>query len=417
MFRLLDKTSGYLFASRDLRELLEQRLAAMRSEVENLDANRLLNTSPIDLAEYLVKTYSLEVPTLRRQEWSADECESRVDVSQDPNRWIRDHHRPFSIPGQRIEIEVPFDGEPELLYARASRGTLNPPRAMVRNHALILVYEMAHDVQHDLRPDIDRTLDTIDQHITWVCYDVDEFNRSLPANAQQTIEQRRQRLLANQGRAAALGIPLKVRADAPQTYAVPTVRRKLTPTLPPASSASYLPEPVLNTEHYEHILMVIHNMAQVMERSPSAFSSMGEEDLRQHFLVQLNGQFEGNATGETFNVGGKTDILLRENGRNIFIAECKFWKGPKRFRETIDQLLGYTAWRDTKTAILVFNRGTEMTTVLHGVNIVAEKHTNYKRTVAWKHESGFRYVFHHQGDKNREFILTILVFDVPVKIP
>jgi hypothetical protein len=416
MFRLVDKTAGYLFASRDLRELLEQRLAAVRHEVENLDTNRLLNTSPTDLAEYLVEKYSLEVPTLRRQDWSAAECESRVDVSQEPNRWIRDRHRPFYIPGQRIEIEVPFDGEPELFYACASQGTLNPPRAIVRHHVLILVYEMVHDIQRDLRPEIDRTLDTIDQHITWVRRDVDEFNRSLPANAQQAIEQRRQRLLANQGRVAALGIPLKVRSNTPQTYAVPTVRRKLTPTLPPATSAAYLPEPVLDTEHYEHILMVIQNMAQVMERSPSAFSSMGEEDLRQHFLVQLNGQFEGNATGETFNVGGKTDIFLRENGRNIFIAECKFWKGPKHFRETIDQLLGYTAWRDTKTAILVFNRGTEMTTVLQGVNIVAEEHAHYKRTVDWRHESGFRYVFHHQEDKNREFLLTVLVFDIPIKI-
>ena len=33
-----------------------------------------------------------------------------------------------------------------------------------------------------------------------------------------------------------------------------------------------------------------------MERSPYAFKAMNEENLRQHFLVQLNGQFEGNAT-------------------------------------------------------------------------------------------------------------------------
>lgn len=26
---------------------------------------------------------------------------------------------------------------------------------------------------------------------------------------------------------------------------------------------------------------------------------------------------------------------------NVFIAECKFWKGHKAFREAIDQLLGY----------------------------------------------------------------------------
>lgn len=51
---------------------------------------------------------------------------------------------------------------------------------------------------------------------------------------------------------------------------------------------------------------------------------------------------------------GKTEILLRENGRNVFIAECKFWKGPKHYYETIDQLIGYSSCRDTKTAILVF---------------------------------------------------------------
>ena len=154
-------------------------------------------------------------------------------------------------------------------------------------------------------------------------------------------------------------------------------------------------------------------MTQVMERSPSAFRAMGEEDLRQHFLVQMNGQFEGNATGETFNVNGKTDILLRSGDRNVFIAECKFWKGPKLYLETIDQLIGYKAWRDTKTAILVFNRDTSMSTVLDKVEASTKEHKNFKRIVDWKHETGFRYVFHHEGDMNREFLLTVLVFDVP----
>lgn len=84
------------------------------------------------------------------------------------------------------------------------------------------------------------------------------------------------------------------------------------------------------------------------ERSPKAFEQMGEEDLRSHFLVQLNGQYEGRATGETFNFQGKTDILIREGDRNVFIAECKFWHGEKQLLETIDQLLSYLSWRDTK---------------------------------------------------------------------
>lgn len=243
--------------------------------------------------------------------------------------------------------------------------------------------------------------------------DVNGFMQGLAGEADRAIASRRERILANQGRASSLGIPLKNRADAPKTFVLPDVKRKVVPILPPVTSSAYAPEPVLDMETYEHILTVVQNMAHVMERSPSAFKTMGEEDLRQHFLVQLNGQFEGAATGETFNVNGKTDILLRANDRNVFIGECKYWKGPKVYRETIDQLLGYTAWRDTKTAILIFNRGTAMSTVLAGVETETSGHGNFKRKVEWKHESGFRYVLHHPNDANREFFLTVLVFDVP----
>jgi len=289
-----------------------------------------------------------------------------------------------------------------------------PPRAQIRGQTLLLTYDIAHDSQQrDIKQEAERMLSDIEQHLGWLRSDLGGFNQALPTQAEQAITARRTRILANQGRAAALGIPLKGRPDAPKTYAVPEVRRKIAPTLPPATTAAFEPEPVLDAENYEHILSVIQNMAHVMERSPSAFKSMGEEDLRQHFLVQLNGHFEGAATGETFNVNGKTDILLRSSGKNVFIAECKFWKGSKQYRETIDQLLGYTAWRDTKTAILVFNRGTAMSTVVNAIEAETPSHKNFKRIVNWNHESGFRYVFQHSDDQNREFMLTVLVFDVP----
>lgn len=112
-----------------------------------------------------------------------------------------------------------------------------------------------------------------------------------------------------------LWVPLKQRSNAPQTYVAPEVRRKIRPTLPAVRSGSFTPEPALSTPDYEHILKVIDDMEQVMERSPSAFASIDEESLRSHFLVQLNGHYEGQATGETFNYEGKTDILIRVNGK------------------------------------------------------------------------------------------------------
>jgi hypothetical protein len=108
----------------------------------------------------------------------------------------------------------------------------------------------------------------------------------------------------------------------------------------------------------------MQNMVQVMELSPRVFHNMGEEDLRTHFLVQLNGTFKGQATGETFNFQGKIDILIRVEGKNVFIAECKFWKGEKALIATLDQLLSYLSWRDTKAALLVFNRNADFSGVL-----------------------------------------------------
>jgi len=98
--------------------------------------------------------------------------------------------------------------------------------------------------------------------------------------------------------------------------------------MPQVGHKPFVPEPALAEAEYENILGVMKSMVRVMESSPHAFSTMKEEDLRQHFLVQLNGQYQGGATGETFNYEGKTDILIREKERNVFIGECKFWKGP-----------------------------------------------------------------------------------------
>ena len=191
------------------------------------------------------------------------------------------------------------------------------------------------------------------------------------------------------------------------------MRRRIAPKLPPISTQPYKPEPALDMAEYEYILSVISNMVLVMERSPSAFRDMGEEHLRQHFLVPLNAHYEGQATGETFNYKGKTDILIRSEGRNIFIAECKFWTGPSGLGDALDQLLGYTSWRDTKAALLIFNRDTNMSTILQRIPEVVHEHPNYKADKDYDSETGFRYVFGHREDHNRELTLTVLAFNIP----
>jgi hypothetical protein len=67
----------------------------------------------------------------------------------------------------------------------------------------------------------------------------------------------------------------------------------------------------LAEQDYQHVLTVIEGMTATMERNPTTFAKLDEEQLRDMYLVPLNGNFEGAATGETFNAEGKTDIIVR----------------------------------------------------------------------------------------------------------
>jgi len=221
-------------------------------------------------------------------------------------------------------VSIPFTGDRDLFFIQPSHFTLNPPHAEIDGSNLTL-REAGIDLKADqVRAHVDSALNDIKWHLANLKPEVDAYNCSLRQISRTAIEARKAKLLRDQNLVSPIGFPLKQRADAPNTFVAPEVRRKIKPTLPSVGSAPFKPEPELSTGDYEHILNVIDNMALVMERSPSAFASMDEEALRSHFLVQLNGHYEGQATGETFNFEGKTDILIRVGGRNIFIGECKY---------------------------------------------------------------------------------------------
>jgi hypothetical protein len=154
------------------------------------------------------------------------------------------------------------------------------------------------------------------------------------------------------------------------------------------------------------------SMAVMMERSPRTFAKLKEEEIRDHFLLQLNGHYEGSANGETFNAEGKTDILVRDGNRNVFIAECKIWSGSKKFIEAIDQLLGYLTWRDTKSAIIIFSRNRNFTAVIEEIKDSVERHVHKKRGPVDEAQSRFRYIFGNPNDHNREIIVTVMAFSV-----
>ena len=133
------------------------------------------------------------------------------------------------------------------------------------------------------------------------------------------------------------------------------------------------------------------------------------------FLLFLETRYEGtSATGETFNKNGKTDILLRyaNDGSNLFIGECKIWKGTKIFHDTIDQILGYLTWKDSKSSILLFIDNDKLDNVKNTVKDEIQNHSSFK-TVIKEGDESFSYTMTLKDDKTVNFSLEVIFFHLP----
>ena len=399
-----------LFHKYDLRKIIENHRAALREELDKMDDRRLLNTDLGELQRYAIEKYQLALPVLG--EPVVDEARTKMNVGRYGGF---DYGREGSVEvdAHRYTLEIPFEGDKDLFLTRGSSFNLNPPRGSVRDGMLSTSVVERNPNADALNSTFESFLADINQHLGWLRGDVDAWNASIVGEVTQVVEYRKHKAEQTGTVASQLKFGIKLRGDRATTYAAPVAqRRRITPQLPPANAGA-APEPVLADEMYRAILDTLKQMSVVMERSPHAYATMDEETLRFQFLVPLNANFEGNAQAEVFNYGGKTDILISERGRNIFIGECKFWKGAKVLTETIDQILGYLAWRDTKGAILLFNRNRDFSQVLDKIRSTVEAHPQCMSFDGSTDETEFAFTFCRHDDAKRQLKLAVLAFDIP----
>lgn len=137
------------------------------------------------------------------------------------------------------------------------------------------------------------------------------------------------------------------------------------------------------------------------------------EGLHDLLLGSLNTYWEGSAGGELFNNNGKTDVLVRSDDRNVFIAECKIWSGPKAAAEAIDQLLGYLVWRDSKAALIMFIKTADPAATITKLHQAIEEHPRHVLTRASSDPSHQVDYILTADDEGRRIALAV----IPVVLP
>jgi len=383
---------------------------AIKQEIYNAKEDYILTVGEHQYIEHLEAKYRFDFPEIFFEKLTASREHRSVQKQHNSQRYER---------REVITFHIPYEGEIEILKLRpnpydSSIGTILLYDTSTMQ-IIIDIINYGYDAKRILR-ERDNRLSYITNLYETLRKNVEDFHVDLPNYIRSVLDKRKEEILNSHDLMKSLNVPLNKKHDTAKTFSVPkpTLRKKVKIERPTVMKEGFKPEPTLSFEDYSEILKIINDVGKNFERLPSTYHNKDEESLRDHIILTLDPNFElGSAGGETFNKSGKTDILLRYDSSVVFIAECKFWKGIKNLHDTIDQLLGYLTWRDSKTAIVLFVKNKNISKVMTEIEQGISDHQEFVKFNGKQDENWYDYVFKLPGDTSREIRMNLLLFHLP----
>ena len=403
-----------LFSEMDLSDELGTRQYRISTAVDAIPKEQFLISSDSELIEYIKTDLTVDPLVLDEQAATVIETETKVDISGDPNRIFRSFNEgAYYVPGTCIDVDIPFSGEDWLFNCRTNPWFSPYPRGNVSLNSLRVSITLPHDVDRvKFKEDYEREMERIRAYIANSHTQVSVYNERLPGLIQQAIESRRERLNKHGNIAALLDIPLATKPGAPSITPIRVEVRK-PPTLPVPPKDGVKPEPGISGETFEHILQFIRHQGRTFETTPKTYAIHDEEDLRNIIMAQLNGHFKGDAGAEVFRKQGKTDLRIEIDSRAAFVSECKVWTGPANLTDAMDQLLGYLTWRDSKAALIVFNkRNKDFSRILESLPNSLMSHTLFVQDIGCDENGEWRFRMRSGEDEGRRVIVHVFAFNL-----
>jgi ElaB/YqjD/DUF883 family membrane-anchored ribosome-binding protein len=367
-----------LFIDRSFTEFRREQLKGMKDEISKLSSGELQKNSTDSLAlifaaEYTPSQIELQDPV------KDDGKEVEKDVSHRQDLIIRDRSTPTYKKFQRLKIRLPFNVDKKLFRCKPGRFDLNPPLYDELNRNEVVYYidyatknRDPEEIKEEIENELEDWLDKVEKYVGNLNDDIKQMQEKFRGEAQSAIEGRRDEVETKQQVMEDLGVDTNRTEN--QGYVVPEKKRDIEV---PTSQSEDSPE-ILQDQTFLDILEIIDDLGINIERSAKRLRDLDEESLRDIFLAGINSHYTGLATGESFNRGGKTDILLRYDNKNLFVSECKFWKGQSQYKDAIDQLLDNLTVRDTHASLLVFSRNRKYSQMEDRVEEATKDHDQFE---------------------------------------
>ncbi|MDA0245280.1 MAG: hypothetical protein OT477_17835 [Chloroflexi bacterium] len=402
-----------LFEETDLHDYLAQGKGRVQQSIAEENEDYLLSINEQDYFDYQVSKAYITPLEIHEDKIYKTPRNEIVPVYK-----FTSYKNPVERTQLIIQVHIPVSGDSYLLTCRPNPKwpSGNPIEVHLATNEFYFEIRNTKDDPNLIEQEIKKILEDIMNKFSFLENQVNQHNENLKKEISETIKSRKNQILKNKNILASISIPFKQITNVPETFSIPLpeARKKIVIKKPETKETLFVPEPTLSNDQYTQLLSHIHDMGRHFEKYPKTYNSLKEENLRNLILLILESHFVGSVTGETFNKTGKTDILLQHENKNVFVAECKIWSGKESLLETINQLLGYLTWRESKVSAIFFVRRQNFSRVLKTVEEGTCLHPNYIEFNGKTDETRLDYTFHFTGDRNKLVKLAILLYHIPL---
>ena len=358
-----------LFSETKSKDYFDNLLKIVKNEIEKLSDEEIINCDIEEWKEYYLDKYIKDII----------EIQQAVDIIAVNNEKIKkSNYSTSSTPnlseyywtdGYIITIKINFTGERQLLK-------LIPSTRIVRK---FMVEDIKYNLENEIwelyfkllykKEELDNKSDlkefvlndftnNFKDYISMIEYlnkDILDYNNSLEYKIIDLLEVRKNKAINFQNIKKKLEIPLELKENIPNLNPIQLQKRKKIKK-PNSKDQSSKLEYYISNNDYTNIMNIIHLTCSSMETTAKTFAKNSEEELRDFIIATLDTHYTQQVSGETFRKIGKTDIQVIFENKAAFIAECKIWHGIKQFEAAINQVLGYSTWKDNKISIILFNK-------------------------------------------------------------
>jgi hypothetical protein len=363
-----------IFEGNRLSSLIAEKRRRLIEEIKSLDGNRNIDTEKHK--ERLYQKYSLGPLKIGEPNPSEPNRtkERRKNMFQET----------YEVEVFEMKVDLPFEGDKELFNCSPSSKTLvYPDIDYIGDNSIKFTIKLEDLNEGEYKNKINKVVSDIKKNVPNVNSEIEGWDNGLRNLIDNEFKNLEKFVSKKNDFYEKIGLKVNDQADKFITPS-PITRKKIPqPKLDKSKSVAKI-SPRLKDDLYKDIITTLFNVGKAIEKKPALYKGKDEEDLRDIFQLFLETRYESTtATAETFNKAGRTDILLKyaEDGSNLFVGECKIWKGQKKFLEAISQISGYLTWRDSKAAILLFVDNVDFKSTIQSVQEVIADHPLHKRTV------------------------------------